>query len=123
VPFGTDSPLLFVNRDIENFDKERNRMGDYSMVKDGNGRICGIWVRDAKMANKHDLLAAIMIKHGELPAARLCSGECTIKPNEVNNEGGCFVMFDSVLDATGVSPPKRRAAKRSWWKRWFGGPA
>lgn len=79
-------------------------MAAYSIVRDESGRVCGLWLRDAEMAENRDLLSMLLIKHqdGWWVQAAL-SGQYRI----VSCKRGCFVMF-------GDAPAPEY---RPWWKK------
>jgi len=68
-------------------------MADYSFVKDDEGGVHGIWLRDPSQANDQSLLLALLTQHGHSP---MCIARGTrVVPNRYDNSGGCFVMFGS----------------------------
>ena len=74
-------------------------MGDYAMVTDNNGNVCGLWVRDPQMAQRPSLLCMLLVEENitkELQMLVLAEQFRTV-PNTFDNAGGCFIMFGSEL--------------------------
>ena len=72
-------------------------MADYSMVKDQNDNVCGLWIRNEAEARDSKMLCMLLAKHGlakSLLTAAL-SGDYRVVPNKVDSNGGSFVMFGS----------------------------
>lgn len=74
-------------------------MGDYSFVKDANGTVCGIWLRDPGALERPGLVEVLLMKDNLTHLL----GPYLNKRYEVfdnsDSSGGCFVMFG------GASPP------------------
>jgi cytochrome c biogenesis protein CcmG/thiol:disulfide interchange protein DsbE len=101
-------------------------MADYSFVKDHDGNILGLWLRDPSQAQDQNLLIALMTKHGYFDDF-LADGY-HVEPNIVDNSGGCFVMFGSAsiqaVAAPANSPEETiemqlEAQNRPQWGRIF----
>ncbi len=79
-------------------------MSDYDFIKDTNGNIAGIWVKTEALANK-GMICALLAKHGidgpfekaimDDLLEKAISGEFTVKPNTLDNNGGYFILFRS----------------------------
>jgi hypothetical protein len=85
-------------------------MADYSFVKDPNGQIVGMWLRDKELPRDtmHLMIITLLKKHqGRLAEARMPISDDLLKmatsqnyrvvPNNVDQKGGCFVMFGQTL--------------------------
>jgi pyruvate/2-oxoglutarate dehydrogenase complex dihydrolipoamide acyltransferase (E2) component len=79
-------------------------MADYSLVKDPQGNLRGVWVRDPAAAQDREKLATLLTKHNESPEA-VVGGKYRVVPNTFNSNGGCFVMFGTSL-APGEKAPR-----------------
>lgn len=71
-------------------------MGDYSFVKDPNGEVVGIWLRELETAEDPFLPMMLFCKHrnlsGEILASIVQKTYRTV-PNTHDQGGGCFLMF------------------------------
>jgi hypothetical protein len=72
-------------------------LASYSLVKDQDGGVCGIWLRDSAQAQDRDMLTMLLIKHGASDnlEASVLAGDFRVVPNTYDDQGGCFVMFGS----------------------------
>ncbi|NIR04320.1 MAG: hypothetical protein GTN82_02720 [Candidatus Aminicenantes bacterium] len=72
-------------------------LASYSLVKDQDGGICGIWLRDPAQAQDRNLLLMLLIKHGARDnlGASVLAGDLRVVSNTYDDQGGCFVMFGS----------------------------
>jgi len=80
-------------------------MGDYAMVTDNDGNVCGLWIRDPQMAKRPSFLCMLLIKENiskDLQTLVLAE-QFRIVPNTFDNAGGCFIMFSSELAPGEVS--------------------
>jgi hypothetical protein len=91
-------------------------MAEYSLVEDRqSGKVCGLWLRNPRVAQDRVLLCALLAKHNlsqDLGAIALAGGYRVV-PNTVDNKGGCFVMFSSAQAPGEKTEPKPR--KRRWF--------
>jgi hypothetical protein len=75
----------------------RIEMGDYSFVREGTGRVCGLWLKDPSCLDRPGLVEVIIMKENCQHLLTDYLGKRYRKvPNYVNSDGGCFVMFGSV---------------------------
>ena len=72
-------------------------MGDYSIVNDSGGNICGIWLRDSNQASNKNIIAMLLMKEkgGDNLVELALSGNFRIVPNSFDEKGGVFIMFNS----------------------------
>jgi hypothetical protein len=86
-----------------NYKKEFD-MADYSFVKDPDGQILGLWIRDTELARSPIYITTLLKKHqGRLAEIRMpisdelieiaLSQNYRIVANGFDQQGGCFVMF------------------------------
>lgn len=79
-------------------------MADYSFVKDPDGQILGLWIRDVEFARNPIYITTLLKKHqGRLAEIRMPISDDLIKmvlsqdyrivANGFDQQGGCFVMF------------------------------
>jgi hypothetical protein len=66
-------------------------LADYSFVRNATGAVTGIWLRDPAQARSHELLLALLLKHGE--PGTLALGGARVVSNTHDASGGTFVMF------------------------------
>ena len=75
-------------------------LADFAGVRDeNNGDLIGLWLRDISDANDRDVLGSFLIRRGA-PEIMLCNlflGAYRVVPNNYDDSGGCFVMFDNKL--------------------------
>lgn len=64
-------------------------MADYSFVKNSDGSVRGLWLRNTSQARDEFLLLALLGKHG-IPTSLLEKG-CRVEPNAVGSDDGFFV--------------------------------
>jgi hypothetical protein len=85
-------------------------MADYSFVKDPNGQVVGMWLRDKELPQDtmHLMIITLLKKHqGRLAEVRMPISDDLLKmvtsqnyrvvPNDFDQKGGCFVMFGQTL--------------------------
>jgi len=83
-------------------------MADYSFVKDPNGQVVGLWLRDTELSRSTAYLVTLLKKHqGRLAEVRMSVSDDLIKmvisqnyrvvTNNFDQKGGCFVMFGQTL--------------------------
>lgn len=65
-------------------------MADYSLVRDANDEVCGLWLRDTAQANDQFLICALLMQEGVSPPDTY-----RVVANTYDGAGGCFVMFGS----------------------------
>ena len=68
-------------------------MSDFAFVKDQNGKVSGLWVKDRTDAEDRAYLITLFLRGGLAPDA--ISAGHRIVPNTVDSNGGCFVMLGS----------------------------
>jgi hypothetical protein len=68
-------------------------MADYSFVKDNQGNVQGLWLREPTLAHDQNNLLALLLQNGH-PVDLLARGY-RIEPNTMDDAGGCFVIFES----------------------------
>ncbi|MGD0229189.1 MAG: tetratricopeptide repeat protein [Syntrophorhabdales bacterium] len=80
----------------ENLDKKAatGPTAEHSLLRDSNGKVCGLWLFNPADAKDRRLIIALLVKHG-LPVATLLKHGYRIVPNKYDNAGGSFVMFGS----------------------------
>ncbi|MCL2161921.1 MAG: hypothetical protein FWH56_08600 [Betaproteobacteria bacterium] len=68
--------------------------GQYSLVKNENGAIVGLWLTDPQDAgpSRIGVIEVLLARHG---APYLIGAARRIVPNNVDNKGDCFVMLNS----------------------------
>jgi hypothetical protein len=77
---------------------------DYSFVKDPNGKIAGLWIKEIQYAANPAYLHSLLKKHHGPQAEKqepvtdellklVLSQNFRIAANNFNKQGGCFVMF------------------------------
>jgi len=69
-------------------------MADYSLVKDSSGKVSGIWIKDPTVLDKPGYVETLLFKE----SAPYLLGDYLAKSyrkvtNNVNSDGGCFIMF------------------------------
>jgi hypothetical protein len=93
-------------------------MADYSLVRDGNGQVCGLWLREEINAQDQNKLAALLALNG---AGHLMEKSYRTVPNKADSNGGCFVVFGDAKapgeQAVGHFSPATKS-KKPWWKFW-----
>jgi len=83
-------------------------MADYSFVKDPNGKIAGMWLRDKGLSRNTMYLITLLRKHQDLLAEvpmpisdelikTVTSQNYRVVPNNFDQKGGCFIMFGQTL--------------------------
>ena len=81
---------------------------DVAIVRDRQGGICGLWVRQTQVARDSELLSMVSIRMG-LPddlGAAILAGRYRVVPNEHDDAGGCFTMFgDAIAPGENQRPP------------------
>ena len=70
--------------------KPLNLMNSYSVVKNENGAVVGLWFEDPQKAELPGFVETLLVKHG---VSHLIGTHRRIVPNKIDNKGGCFVMF------------------------------
>jgi hypothetical protein len=72
-------------------------MADYSFVKDQNGNVCGIWLRDSSALDRPGTVETLLMMKN---CSHLLNDYLRKRYRKVKNKydssGGCFVMFGSV---------------------------
>ena len=82
---------------------------DYSYVKDKDGNVCGIWLRDSNKAQNRTLLGMLLTKDN-LPkylSMKVMEGRYRVVPNTRDKAGGCYVMFGDA-----PAPGEKTGSKR-----------
>jgi hypothetical protein len=70
-------------------------MADYSFVR-SNGKIVGLWLRDARFAQNPNVLMPLISREHLLSGdlmVQIIGRKYRVVPNTFNKAGGCFVMF------------------------------
>ena len=65
-------------------------MADYALVKDEDGEVHGLWLREADKADNKSLVTALLSKHDITMPDKV-----RVIPNSYNDKGGAFCMFGS----------------------------
>jgi hypothetical protein len=68
-------------------------MADYSFVKDSGGKINGIWLKDPTALNKPGMVEGVLMQEGSYLLNDYIAKTYRQVPNNVDSNGGCFVMF------------------------------
>lgn len=79
-------------------------MADYAFIKDLQGQIVGLWLRNAEDSNNTAYIFALLKKHqGPLATVKkpinddlfhmLLSKNYRVVPNNYDKNGGCFVVI------------------------------
>jgi hypothetical protein len=70
-------------------------MADYSWVRDPNGTVVGMWIRDPTGLDKPGLLETLLATGAPDLLGEYISKRYRKVTNAYNSSGGCFVMFGS----------------------------
>jgi hypothetical protein len=69
-------------------------MADFAFVKDQNGKVSGIWVKNRADAEDQVYIMSLFVRGGL--STDTIAGGYRIVPNTVDGNGGCFVMLGTV---------------------------
>lgn len=70
----------------------------YSFVRDKGGAICGLWLQDSTLASNRTRISMLLLKEEENGLAEVALADnYRIVPNNYNQQGGVFNMFNSAL--------------------------
>jgi hypothetical protein len=86
-------------------------MPGYTLVKDQDGKVLGLWFADRQVLESPGLLEAVLAKDER--TVGLIGQSRRILPNTHNNDGGIFVMFGTSLAPGEASSPSSRPFKPS----------
>jgi len=69
--------------------------GTYSLVRDDQGKIIGLWLRNQTDTDDRDVMAYLLLKHGadKDVSQRILMGFYEVRPNDVDEQGGFFVLI------------------------------
>lgn len=68
-------------------------MADFSFIKDQNGKVSGVWVKNRADADDQVYIITLFLRGGLSTDA--IAGDHRIVPNTVDSNGGYFVMLGS----------------------------
>lgn len=68
-------------------------MGDFSFVRDQQGKVCGIWVARAEDTGDQMYLMTLFMRGG-VSSGEMSSG-FRVVPNKADGRGGAFAMLGS----------------------------
>ncbi|MGH3240282.1 MAG: hypothetical protein ACRDNL_07865 [Spirillospora sp.] len=64
---------------------------DYELVYDKSGAVVGLWLANPHHAHERMLIGALLLKHD---LGHLMDADHRLKPNDVDGNGGMFVLFE-----------------------------
>jgi len=71
------------------------KMAEYSYVKDEDGKVCGIWIKDVSAIDKPGMIEFVLTKESPELLNDYISKNYRKVANNYDSVGGCFIMFGS----------------------------
>jgi len=98
-------------------------MAEYSLVKDPNGGVIGVWLSNPTFAHNSTFLRALCIENklSKGVYAAVYSGNYRVESNTSDNRGGCFVIWGAIPPSQSASlkdDQARRNKTKRWWHFW-----